>query len=406
MDPHSALSTLFTPAGRDNPYPVFAALRSSAPVHHDAELDTYVLTRFADCRYALGDPALLVPDLDWYARQDPGWHEHPGADFFYSSLLRRNGADHGRLRRLVAGAFSVRRVQALRAGVGNLADGFLDSFADACAAGGTADFQALVGYPLPVAVVGRLIGVPAGEQPDFQRLGHDAGRLLEPLRTARDWDLADRAVDTLRAYFAELVRRRRAEPADDLTTDLLRARDADDTRLDERELVDTLLLVLVAGYETTAGLLGLAVHALLTHPDQWRKLRERPALVPRAVEEAMRWDTPVQMTERIAARALVIGGVPVPAGANVTTVLAAAHRDPERHPEPDAFRVDRADVKVLGFGGGAHYCLGAALARLETAELLERLLIRFPTLSLAGGALRRTSISLRAFDVLPLSAHG
>lgn len=406
MDPHSALSTLFTPAGRENPYPVFAALRSSAPVHHDAELDTYFLTRFADCRYALGDPALLVPDLDWYARQEPGWHEHSGADFFYSSLLRRNGADHGRLRRLVAGAFSARRVHALRAGIGNLADGFLDRFADAGADGGAADFQALVGYPLPVAVVGRLIGVPAGEQPDFQRLGRDAGRLLEPLRTARDWDLADRAVDTLRAYFTALVQRRRAEPADDLTTDLLRARDADDTSLDERELVDTLLLVLVAGYETTAGLLGLAVHALLTHPDQWRALRARPVLVPRAVEEAMRWDTPVQMTERIAARALVIGGVPVPEGANVTTVLAAAHRDPERHPEPDAFRVDRTDIKVLGFGGGAHYCLGAALARLEAAELLERLLIRFPALALAGCPVRRASISLRAFDVLPLSARG
>ncbi|MFI7275396.1 cytochrome P450 [Streptomyces sp. NPDC049879] len=402
----AALLAVFTRDGRENPYPAFAALRRLAPVHHHEGLGTWFLTRHADCHAVLTGPGFHTPGREWCDREIPDWREHPGARFFYSSLLRTDGADHSRVRRLVTGALGARSVRALLPDVRDLTRRLLDRFADATADGGTADFQELVGYPLPVAVVGRLIGAPPEDQGPFHRLGQDAGRLLEPVRSAEDWRRADEAVVALRAYFADLVRRRRARPADDLTSALLAVRDADDGRLSGDELVDTLLLVLVAGFETTAGLLGLAVHALLAHPDQWRLLCERPDAAAGAVEETLRWDTPVQMTERIADRPAEIGGVTIPEGANVTTVLAAGNRDPARHPDPDTYTVLRPDSKVLSFSAGPHHCLGAALARAESAELLTQLAARFPRLAPAGEPVRRESVSLRAFAHLPLAATG
>ncbi|GAA2149019.1 cytochrome P450 [Kitasatospora kazusensis] len=401
----AALRAAFAPGGAD-PYPALVALRAAAPVHYDEGVGTRFLTRFEDCQAVLADPGFVVPDRSWLVRERPEWLGYPAADFFYSSLLGTNADAHARLRRPLAGAFGVRRVAALTAGVEKLGEELLDRFADATSDGGAADFQELVGYPLPVAVVGELIGVPREEQGQFQRLGRGAARLLEPVRTEDDWARADAAVAELREYFAGLLRERRARPAEDLASALAARPGAAGPALTERESADLLLLVLVAGFETTAGLLGLSVFALLTHPEQLALLRADPALLPGAVEESLRWDGPVLMTERLAAEPVRVGGVPVPAGGSVTTVLGAGNRDPQRYPDPDAFLVRRPDVRVLSFGAGPHYCLGAALARLEGVVLLERLLARFPALGLAGPPVRRDSASLRSFDHLPLVTTG
>ncbi|MEU7135950.1 cytochrome P450 [Streptomyces sp. NPDC046261] len=402
LQAQTLLFSTFTPQGRENPHPALEELRETAPVYYDPDLNTFFLTTFADCQAVLTDTAYRAPDLTWCEENVPDWREHPAADFFYSSMLRANGADHTRLRRLVAGGFTPRRVAALEAAIEKITDGLLDDLADATSDGGTANLQDLVGYPLPVAVVGELIGVPEADRARFRTLGSDASRLLEPVRTPEDWARADRAVEELRAYFRELVERRRREPAEDLVTTLLHAQEGEG-RLTRRELVDTLLLVFVAGFETTTGLLGLAAHALLTHPDQWALVAADPHLVPQAVEEALRWDTPVQMTERIAGRAAVIGGMPVLEGANVTTVLTAANRDPAQHPDPHRFDVTRTGSKVLSFSAGPHYCLGASLARMEAAVALRRLLTRFPRLAPAGDPVRRESFSLRVFEDLPVA---
>ncbi|MFI9271281.1 cytochrome P450 [Kitasatospora sp. NPDC052896] len=406
MDPESLLFSIFSPAGREDPYHALAELRRIEPVHHSKTLDTYCLTRFTDCQSVLTDPRFLAPDLDWCERELPDWREHPAADFFYSSMLRSNGSVHGRLRRLVAGAFSARRVTALRARVEEITTGLLDRFADATAAGGVADFPELVGYPLPVAVIGELIGVPPADQARFHRLGQDASRLLEPVRTAEDWHGADRAVLALREYLTVLLRERRLRPADDLTSALLAASDAEDLPLTEAELTDTLLLTFVAGFETTTAMLGLTVFALLSHPEQLELVRAQPQLAGAAVEESLRWDTPVQMTERVAAEPVEVGGTRIPQGANVTTVLAAANRDPRRHPDPDSFTVRRPDTRVLSFSAGPHYCLGAALARIEGVALVGQLLSRFPRLALARPPVRRASISLRSLKELALLTNG
>ncbi|RPE28557.1 cytochrome P450 [Kitasatospora cineracea] len=409
-----APSTAFGPAFRADPHGALAALREAGPAWYDEELGTRLLTGFADCQAALASPAFAVPDARWLARERPEWAARPAADFFYASLLGTNGAAHERLRAPLTAAFGPRQAAQLSAGVEKIVDELMDGFADATADGGTADFQALVGYPLPVAVVGGLIGVPRADREHFHRLGRDAARLLEPVRSEQDWRRADAAVTALRAYFTGLLRERRARPAEDLATALLApASDRGGPQppsgqlpLTERETADLLLLVFVAGFETTAGLLGTAVSALLAHPAQAALLRADPGLLPGAVEEALRWDAPVLMTERLAARPTEVAGVPVPAGASVTAVLGAANRDPRRYPDPDAFLVTRPDVHVLSFGAGPHYCFGAALARLETAVLLGRLLERFPRLAPAGPPVRRASACLRSFDALPLAATG
>ncbi|MFJ8038941.1 cytochrome P450 [Kitasatospora sp. NPDC096147] len=357
----------------------------------------------------LTSPDFLVPDREWCERRIPDGAGRPAADFFYSSMLGTNHGAHDRLRRLVVRELSARRVAALGLRVEETVAGLLDDFAEAAADGADADFQDLVALPLPVAVVGDLIGVPAADRLRLRQLGDDAGRLLEPVRSPEDWARADRGVSGLREYFTALLRERRARPADDLASALARgqrtdgAGESDGAGLTEGELVDILVLVFAAGFETTAGLLGQAVHALLTQPGQWALLRRRPDLVPAALEESLRWDGPVPMTERIAARPTELGGLPLPAGASVITVMAAAHRDPEWFADPDAFVVGRVDGRVLGFSAGVHYCVGAALARLEGAVLLRAMLRRFPELRAAGPPGRRTGDGLRGFTRLPLT---
>ncbi|MFI5618019.1 cytochrome P450 [Streptomyces sp. NPDC051567] len=407
MDAESVLLSVLTPEGRANPHPSFAELRRLAPIHRSEALDTHFLTRFAECHAVLTNHEFLVPDLTWCSSNIPDWREHPAADFFYSSLLGSNGAVHDRLRRPVARAFGVRRIAALRRTVEKITEELLDGFAEATSSGGAANFQELVGDPLPVAVAGGLIGVPRADQEHFHRLGRDASRLLEPVRTADDWARADGAVDTLREYFTGLLRERRARPADDFASALHTQHAPGDTPLTERERVDILLLLFVAGFETTSGMLGLTVFALLTHPGELALVRADPDLATAAVEESLRWDTPVVMTERIAARPLELApSVTVPEGASVTAVLTAANRDPGHHPDPDAFTVRRQGTRVLSFSAGTHFCPGAALARSEGAALVRRLVHRFPGLGLAGEPVRRASVSLRSFDDLPLVTTG
>ncbi|MFD9689461.1 cytochrome P450 [Kitasatospora sp. NPDC059146] len=347
-----------------------------------------------------------MPDREWCEREIPDALGRPAADFFYSSMLATNHAAHDRLRRLAARELSARRVAALRARVEELGTELLDAFAETAAGGAVADFHELVASPLPVATVGELIGVPRADQQDLSLLGDDAARLLEPVRTPEDWARADRGVSGLREYFAGLLRERRFRPADDLASALAAGSLTDGAGLTDDELVDVLVLVFAAGFETTVAMLGMAVYALLSHPDQWALLRARPDLVPAALEESLRWDAPVPMTERITARATEVAGVPLQAGASVITVMAAAHRDPEVFADPDAFAVGRADGRVLGFSAGAHYCVGAALARLEGSVLLRQLLDRFPRLTLSGPPTRRTCDGLRGFTRLPLALAG
>jgi cytochrome P450 len=298
--------------------------------------------------------------------------------YLADTILDSDGADHTRLRRLVTPAFSVRRVAAMRARIEQLTDELLDALPHH-ATGGVADLLEHFAQPLPINVIGELVGVPTADLPAWLRWTHDLsfnqqalGETLRPL------------VD----YTYDLVRRRHAEPGDDVISELLGARDADGDRLNDRELVTMVLSLVIAGHDTTANFIANSVWALLTHPDQLALLRADPALIRRAVHELLRWCGPVLVSRmRYATQDVDLGWARFQTGDAVTAALSGANHDPREFAEPgklDITRQHRSRGEVhLSFGAGAHYCLGAALARQEAETALSRLLTRHPDLALA-----------------------
>lgn len=365
------------PAFVADPFPHLAALREQAPVVPVVMangLEAWLVTRYDDVLAAISDPRLSSDTEDG---ADPRLREEPpAAEPFPRSMLRLNPPDHTRLRRLVAKAFTARRVAGLRPGIEKITDRLLGAVTPA----GRADLITDVAMPLPVTVICELLGVPDGDREAFQ---HWTDVMLS--RRSGDADRArlQRAWREMRCYFERLLAAKRAHPGDDLLTALIAARD-DRRYLTEEELVAMAFLLLIAGYVTTVNLIGNGVVALLAHPDQLDLLRADPELLPGAVEEILRYDGPVNpgMT-RFPTEDVRIGGVTIPRGATVLVGLAVAGRDPARFAEPDRLDVTRPDNAHLAFGHGLHYCLGAPLARLEGQVALGALLRRLPGMALA-----------------------
>lgn len=391
------LTELTTLTGREDPYPRYERLRQISPVVR-AQDGALVVTRHADCITVARDPRLghMPPDMLAFLGF-PDWADHPALRILFTSMLIQNPPVHTRLRRLVSATFTARRVQALRPAIAGMVDDLLDGF------DGEADFVERFAFPLPVNVIGALLGVPEPDRAQFQTLIRDWTQVLEII-TPDVLRVADPAAATVREYLVGLVAERRRDPKDDLLSALIAAEGAGD-QLTEDELLTMAALLFAAGFETTTNLLANAVVALLRNPDQLALLRERPDLAPAAVEELLRYDTPVQLISRLAGEPLELGGVAVDAGERVVAYLGAGNRDPERFADPDALRLDRADNAPLSFGGGIHYCLGAPLARLEAQEALPALIRRFPGLSLAGEPERRDSLGIRGYTRVPLSSR-
>ena len=389
------LFELTQPAGRDDPYPRYEALRRTAPVAL-AEDGAIVLTRYADCHAVLHDPRFGRPDADELltAIGLPNWRELPAIWTLNTSMLSVNPPDHTRLRRLVSRSFTARRVEQLRESVAGLVERLLDDLE------GGGDFVDTFAFPLPVAVIGELLGVPESDRAQFQPLVRDWTMILDVF----DLDVLTRANEAaaeMRHYLGELAQARRRNPQDDLISALVGT--GDDDVLTEDELVTMAALLFSAGFETTTHLLGNGLVALLAHPEQAEALRRDPGLAPAAVEELVRFDSSVQITGRMALADTEVGGVPMPAGSRLVCYLGAANRDPDRFRDPDRLDLTRREGAPLSFGGGAHYCLGAPLARLEAQLALPALLQRFPDLALAVGARRRDSLTLRGYLSLPVT---
>ncbi|MFI6017873.1 cytochrome P450 [Streptomyces sp. NPDC051287] len=379
-----------------DPYAVYARLREAGPVHRFTGTDglpAWLVTRYDDVRQALADPRLSLDK----AHAKPGGYRGlalpPALD---ANLLNMDPPDHTRIRRLVSQAFTPRRIARLREPVRRTADALLDAVAPL----GRADLIADYAAPLPIAVICELLGVAEDDRPDF-RSWTDALVVPDPARP----DGAREAVRALLAYFAGLLARKRAEPADDLLSALIAVRDEED-RLSEDELMSLAFLILFAGYENTVHLIGNAVLALLVDPPQLAALRADPARTGAAVEELLRYDGPVPLAiRRFPTEDVTIGGVAVPAGETVLLSLAAAHRDPRRFPEPDRLDLGRDGAGHLALGHGIHYCIGAPLARLEAEIALTALLDRLPGLALdvPVDALRhRPSMRTRGLLALPV----
>ncbi len=385
------LTELTTMEGRDDPYPRYERLRSISPVVR-ADDGAVVVTRYADCAAVVRDGRLghMPPDMLAFLGQ-PDWADHPALRQLFTSILTMNPPDHTRLRRLVSSTFTARRVQALRPAIEAIVDDLLDRMV------GEVDFVDAFAFPLPVNVIGGLLGVPEPGRAQFQTLIRDWSQILEII-TPEVLAVADPAAATVRAYLAELVSLRRREPGPDLISALVAAEEEGD-RLTGDELLTMAALLFAAGFETTTNLLANGLVAVLGNPAQAGLMHRDPVS---AVEELLRFDTPVQLVSRVAYEPVELGGVTVDAGERVVAYIGAGNRDPERFADPDRLDLARGDCAPLSFGGGIHYCLGAPLARLEAQVAFPALLRRFPQIELAGTPERRDSLAIRGFVRLPM----
>ncbi len=388
------LQELTQPEGREDPYPRYEALRAAGPLVRAPD-GVLVATRYADCSALLRDPHCGHSDpQDLFGRLGLDLHDHPGIGLLATSMLNLNPPQHTRLRRLVSGAFTPRRVAALRSAVQALVDGLVERLT------GEVDFVEAFAFPLPVAVIGELLGVPPEDRPAFQPLVRDWTLLLDVF-TPEILSRADAAAAEIRDRLGALADERRRAPRGDLLSALVRAEQAGD-RLSAHELLQMAALLFAAGFETTTHLLGNGLVALLRAPDQLELLRSRPELAGSAVEELLRFDSPVQLAGRQVLAETEVAGVRLPAGQRVVTYLGAANRDPACFPDPGRLDLARSGSAPLSFGGGVHYCLGAPLARLEAQIAIPAVLQRCSEIELSGPPQRRDSLTLRGYLRLPL----
>ena len=411
MSADEAVANIFLSAdGLDDPSPLYRHLRETAPVHHSAS-GAIFLTRYDDCREVLRDNRL-------------GKSDTPGGNLLLSgddeartvrqeqldraktakratSMLFLNPPDHTRQRALVSRAFTPRRVEQLRASIRTLADTMVDEFVEA----GGGDLLEALAFPLPVAVIGTMVGVPPADWPQFRSLITASAGGLEPTASADDLRAAEKSGEQVRDYFAELLAERKARPQDDLLSDLIQVEEAGDS-LSEGEVIAVSILLFAAGFETTTNLIGNGMGALLRHPEQMRKLWSDPSLLPTAVDEVLRWDSPVQLDGRTVLEPAEIAGEPVEVGTRVVTLLGAANRDPAQFSDPETFDVTRSEGPPMSFASGIHYCLGANLSRAEGQEVFGALIERCAGIELAGDLVRRNRMTLRGFESVPVTVTG
>jgi cytochrome P450 len=400
MDTIEIFTELSSPEGRADPYRLYAALHELGEVIAVGP-DELIVIGYDANNAVLRDPGFRVSDQGYLDQVFPGWRENPvfvqGADW----LLNLNGSRHARIRRLIARAFTARRVAGLEPAITKIADELIDAMADRGADGSAVEFMHDFAYLLPVTVICELIGIPQADREGFRPIARDVAGVFE-LHDPAALPAINAAATELLSYFTALAATRRADPRDDLLSDLLAVSDSDDGRLTDAELLHNLTLLLVAGFETTTNLLGNGLQIILQDPPAGDAVRDGSVPPSAFVEEALRYDSPVQLTSRVGYDT-TLAGVPVAAGANMTTLIAAGNRDPRRFAEPDRFDPARPDGGPLSFGGGAHFCIGAALARLEGAVAFSRLLSRFPKITAAGEPMRRDTFLLRGFDALPIT---
>lgn len=382
--------TPFDQKFRDHPYEVLAALRERSPVLHDDQFNRWYLTRFDDVRQILrdkdmsADPRKANP-TSYVARIAALTGTAQGTSA--PSMLFMDDPDHRRVRGLVNKAFTLKAVEALRPRVREIATGLLAQIADT-------EFDLMTAFAgvLPVIVIAEMLGIDPADRDSFRRWSEvSVAAFFNPFRTPEQSEAAMQAQQELNAYFQRMIELRRAAPRADLISDMVHAEEAGDHMTDQ-EIVTQCNLLLIAGNVTTTDLIGNGVKALLDHPQELAKLRARPELINNAIEEILRYDSPVTNSGRNVQRELSVRGCPMQLGDSITVSLAAANHDPEANPDPQRFDIERADIQHQSFGGGKHTCLGAPLARVEAQEGITALLQRFAKLQLAPRGLKYRAI--------------
>jgi cytochrome P450 len=396
------IAAMASPEFRQNPYDLYRRLRREYPVYRSSQRAWY-LTRYADVDGALRNPQLSRDReriLRWQAQLGLTKEDSELQQSLSQSMLNADPPDHTRLRNLVNQAFTPRRVEALRPWIETMVDQLLDT---AVAAGPSIDLIAALAEPLPVMVICELLGVPDA---DRHHISEWTQQFIDQASYAPTREALQHSAQVLCAfedYLRELIRRRRAHPGDDLISALVTMQERGD-HLTEDELLGTCFLLLVAGHVTTVNLIGNGTLALLRHPDQARRLRDDHILISSAVEELLRYDSPIQMTLWIVVGTMEIGGQTLRDGDAVFPVLGAANRDPERFADPDQLDIARADNRHLTFASGPHFCLGSSLARIDGQIAIGTLMRRLPRLQLDTDTVQwRPNSRLRGLVSLPVT---
>jgi cytochrome P450 len=399
VDAAEVFPALLEPEGRADPYPLYAQLHELGEA---IALDgTVLVPGYEAANAVLRDPVFRVADADRFDEVMPGWRDHPA--MMVNSLLSVNPPQHTRIRSLISRAFTQRRIAGLEPAVARMTDRLLDELGRRGVDGSTVEFMHDFAFLLPVTVICELIGIPEADRERFRPIATALVATIEPLSTRQQWIEADAAVTELSGYFAGLAADRRAAPRDDLMSALVGIADSGDGRLTDAELLENLMLLLVAGFETTANLLGNGLRIILNDRTFADDITDGVVPVAAFVEEVLRYDSPVQLTSRRAAEPTEIAGTAVTPADEVIMLLGAANRDPRRFAEPNRFHPARSDGGPLSFGGGPHFCIGAALARLEASVALPRILSRFPALAAASEPVRKQGLVLRGFETLPVT---
>src|SRR5688572_4951844 len=386
------------PAVVTDPYPAFAHARAVAPVQWHEGLGLWLAFTHAEANAVLRDRRL---GRIWRDKE-------PGERFESFNLIHRNAIlemeppHHTRLRRLISTAFARGHVERLRPWVEELAGRLVDELLEESAGSRPVDLLPGMAEQLPVAVIAELLGVPEADRPLLRPWSNAIVKMYEYGRTRDREDAAEHAADEFVTYLRGLAAERRKNPGDDLVSHLVSVRDADGDRLTEDELVTTCILLLNAGHEATVNVTGNGTLALLRNPDQSQRLRDDRSLLPAAIEELMRFDSPLQLFERTATEDVEIGGVTVAAGQKIAALLGSANRDPAVFAEPDTLDVGRAENPHISFGAGVHFCIGAPLARVELQASFGALLERTSVLELGGEPVRRPEFVIRGLAELPV----
>ncbi|MCV6977111.1 cytochrome P450 [Mycobacterium bourgelatii] len=395
------LLELLDPAHRADPYAVFAKFRDHGPLPLPGANLTF-FSSYGDCDEILRHPSSSSDRLNSTAVQRQIAEGATVRPLGPPGFLFLDPPDHTRLRRLVSKAFVPKVVNALQPDISALVDDMLTRFA----AAGKFDVIDDFAYPLPVAVICRLLGVPLEDEPQFSRASAMLAQSLDPLMSSPEseelWQEQLQAGLWLRDYLRGLIELRRSHPGDDLMSGLVAVEEAGD-QLTTEEIVSTCNLLLIAGHETTVNLIANAVLAMLRDRTQWTALASDAQRVSAVIEETLRYDPPVQLVGRIAAADMTIGDYDVAKGDTMVLLLGAAQRDPAEFDRPDAFDPDRGTSRHLGFGRGLHYCLGAPLARLEASVALSKLTARFPDARMVGEPQYKPNVTLRGLSALTVA---
>ena len=400
LDGH-LLQVLITPEGQADPYPWYTKMRAESRLFRTS-FGPYVVHGYEECLAVLRDPRLGrgidVENTSLSIFGEEGGRRGEFMEGSSHNMLLADPPDHTRLRRLVSRSFTPRQVERLRPAIHSLVDGLLD----AAAARGDIEFMKEFALPLPMAVIGELVGVPAADRAGLQPAVRAAAKSIEPVQSDEEVEASFEAVTMLGEYFEYLLAERRHQPRDDLLSALVQAREQDD-RLTDEEITSTAILLFAAGFETTTNLLGNGLLALLEHPDQLADWRAHPSIAPSAVEELLRYDSPVQFNLRCALEPAELIGLQLERGDRVIVLQGAANRDPARFDRPDELDLRRTDNVPLSFGWGIHHCIGAPLARMEGAIAFNALLERFPKIELMTDRPPwRPGFTLRGLLELPL----